>query len=352
MNHSLFTTHAILLMCLLFIALFHRYLQHQISAQSTESTQTKKLSKIAYFTIIMTSCALLLDLIMYIINIVNVPSCTIKLLLGNMFNVGQRVGVYLFIVFRSQIIADALNESRANNIWFKIGIILTLSSIGLIILNYSLILSGARYIFVFEGVCYTTSFNEFAIWQAAANTIIGSYCLLLFLCPLRMFIQTTDLKLNEHSKSTIKNVIIYSLAAVITTMLLYPLQMIWEHSDTAFAGCLFVKIDMIINVWCIVMQFSNLRTEGLCCGKLISCCRDCDCSKKAKKTSKKIVQSNSEIDGRDLYLTPQLNKSITTEAGERPHSSQLDESIIMEAGDKPQLHKSVTSRDQTSIIFN
>eukprot|EP01084_Bolivina_argentea_P036570 67633_1 len=330
-----------LIICLLFLLTFHAYLQHHIllyhRQQKISFRQTLILSKLTYFVIVMTSCVYLLDICMYLVNIITIPSCTAKILLATVFFVAQKIGIYLFIIFRTQINQIMHSQGQSYTIWFKIGLCLICTYFGLIVMNFVLILSNKRQIIIIDGVCGSTGIKEFGMWQIIADFVIGVYCLVVFVFPLRkLLINTEQNENNASSKSTIKKVIIYSLIAIITSLLLYPIQIILITFGI-FAGSSLIYLDMFVNVYCIVMQFTNIdfltTITSVYWRRIITFTQYCTCS---IANDESVIKCDVTMEDIDATETLMIDSKSAKKIPSTTSNDVTDGSTVVEV---PQLQK-------------
>eukprot|EP01084_Bolivina_argentea_P248025 414888_1 len=174
-----------------------------------------------------------------------------------------KAGIHLFVIIRSKI-----KQTEEKSIWYKISYLMVLSDLLLIIF----VMAAPREIgidstYSDQGRCIADVHISVYIWFGVSDFVIATYCLIAFIFPLRKYMKITDENrdiINNLSGSP-KRIIIYSSIMLISTMLITIITAAVEGT-----GGLLFGIDHTINVYCVVMQFSNIDT-----GKITSKCIKC-----------------------------------------------------------------------------
>ena len=266
--------HVLILSFLLVLHYYRLNSDEEANYNNKSSTKSKKvkwwkifsLKHLSYLIIICALSRALLNLSKLVIHefiadYLNPSVCSYLESINFEFGLISQFCVHLFIAMRSRLSSTDINHP---SIWFKIGLLLIFTDLGLIIFPF--ILRNALKIEYSENNCFVTYINPMLIlWILLSDIIIGTYSLSVFVIPLRKHIQyerqispsprrkgsANDENNNPeqgHNRNNKSNAIIHdqkSLEQLVIKILIYSTLMIISTIIVATAAYIFnfVHID-------------------------------------------------------------------------------------------------------------
>eukprot|EP01083_Nonionella_stella_P142963 443367_1 len=183
-------------------------------------------------------------------------TCRFTVIFGMVCLASSKFALHLFVTMRSQIACNT------TNIWYKLGLIMTLSDVLWIVY----ILSGIPTITAVQKSVLCTMGDcplHVYIWFAMNDFVIGIYCVLAFIMPLRKYVwleesemdnSNTDIKQVQTQHAELRSlairIMLYSSVALVSTMIITAIASVVSESS----GVLFA-IDSTINALCVTLQF-------------------------------------------------------------------------------------------------
>jgi len=165
----------------------------------------------------------------------------------------------------------SLRKSQKWSLSLKIGFALMTSDILLLLFTPINILYFGTMQYVQNKCIWTAThwnnINVVGAWTVISDFIISLYCLFVFILPLRKLIEfeqeatkctttETEQKGQSNIQLMVQRIMIYSTIMLVTTMASY-IVFIANFSLGLYAAAL----DLTLNAYCVVMQFSPVDTE-------------------------------------------------------------------------------------------
>eukprot|EP01083_Nonionella_stella_P074026 200586_1 len=200
--------------------------------------------------------------------------CRFTIQLGMVGVATAKLALHLFVAVRSQI------ASGTTDIWYTMGLFLVWSDIFFIIY----VVSGIPTITAEQDgpLCHVIYIPlHVYIWFAMNDFVIGTYCLLAFIVPLKKYIwleaqqdNLPDVRKNaspearpKHSSSELhdlaKRIMTFSGIALVSTMTVTVMASIVPKS-----GAVLFPLDSLINAICVVLQFKGHRIMCVPCSSV------------------------------------------------------------------------------------
>eukprot|EP01083_Nonionella_stella_P312702 1119407_1 len=175
--------------------------------------------------------------------------CRLTTQLGIVCLAISKLALHLFVAVRSQV------ATRTTNKLYTIGLLLILSDVLYIIY----VVSGIPTILsVQNGVlCQVIDISlPVYIWFAMNDFVIGMYCLLAFILPLRKYVwlekQDTSPNTSDPELQRLAHrIMIFSGIALVSTMAFVVISSILQ------LPAVFMMIDSTINAFCVMLQFKH-----------------------------------------------------------------------------------------------
>jgi len=233
----------------------------------------------------------------------------------------SRFAMHSFVFQRTKIHKDSIST-----IWHKIGAALLVSDV-------LFVLAGMIGIPAIDGytngeVCFVgpgTSIVIF-VWFAVNDVVIGVYCMLVFVLPLRKLIKverelervSSSVEYYTHNngkheiaqkrsmESVARRILIFSAIALMTSVMSVPLSA--KFKQAAFT---IRSFDNVLNAACICMQFCPVDISALpgilrCYFRLCPCC---------------IVASKKLAESAESHSTQSVTSTQVSESTEMPKSA-------------------------------
>eukprot|EP01083_Nonionella_stella_P033010 90370_1 len=160
----------------------------------------------------------------------------------------SKFSLHLFVTMRSQV------ATATTNLWYKLGVLMSISDLLWIVY----ILSGIPNIKAEQAsvLCKATSVPLYLyIWFAMNDFVIGLYCLLAFVLPLRKYVWLEQQQKQQKStdlRCITLRIMVYSSIALFSTMMFTVIASAVNES-----GGVMFAIDSTINALCVVFQFAG-----------------------------------------------------------------------------------------------
>eukprot|EP01083_Nonionella_stella_P033009 90369_1 len=241
------------LFALLCILTYHSYrlcyLQRAREGSSLRLLKCISFRHLSFMVIISSILPTLLQSILYTPQLtLSNATCGFSIKFGMVCLAFSKLSLHLFVTMRSQV------ATTTTNIWYKLGVFLSISDLLWIIY----IVSGIPTIKAEQTnvLCYATNVPlRIYIWFAMNDFVIGLYCLLAFVLPLRKYVWLEQQQKQQKStdlRCITLRIMVYSSIALFSTMMFTVIASAVNES-----GGVMFAIDSTINALCVVFQFAG-----------------------------------------------------------------------------------------------
>ena len=166
-----------------------------------------------------------------------------------------RTLVHLFIAMRSRLSTHSLKSK-----YYKIGLYFIFLDVLLFIYMSSPLFTNINVKYI-DYQCVTVNITPIVLlWLLFNDLFIGIYSLFAFVLPLRRLINSTETNKENMNDLTklIKKIIIYSIIALFVTFFLILFTVM-----TPRLGAFLSPVSSTVTIYCIIMQFSNIKLKKL-----------------------------------------------------------------------------------------
>jgi len=316
---------------LLLLLCFHIYRIHHTSSPEPSSPSTHSTSFLTKLSLLLSLkrlsfaiilCALircilsLTDFIIhqFLLSHLSNSWCNIYQRTNLQFSLLASFCVHLFIAMRSRL---SCMDLKNPSIWFKFGLLLISTDLVLMLFPFIQRPLWTQYR---DNTCMITHINPLLLlWIVLSDIIIGTYCLLAFVLPLREHIDyeksitsrqlgrgypsnsmittsgsgstsgSVSVRNQKSIQSLVRKIMLYSTLMILSTICI--MSTVWIFNITHFHSLhfhilsTFGPVHTTFTVYCIILQFSDVDTSKMkssFCAAMVTCfqcnyCWQCDC---------------------------------------------------------------------------